>query len=95
MVTKRRNRLEATIIENLLIIKENAKLIEEFKASTDGVINTNDDAFKVVVIETDSSQVAPPPSSSIFDDDEDLTNQEIIEDSTDDEFDVVFDSIVI
>ena len=95
MVTKRRNRLGATRIENLLVIKENAKLIEEFKASTDRVINTNDDAFKAVVIETDNSQVAPPPTSMIFDDDEDLTNQEIIEDSTDDEFDVVFDSIVI
>ena len=95
MVTKRRNRLGATRIENLLVIKENAKLIEEFKASTDRVINTKDDAFKAVVIEKDISQVAPPPISRIFDDDEDISNQETLEDSTDDEFDVVFDSIVV
>ena len=95
MVTKRRNRLGASRIENLLIIKENAKLIEEYKASTGRVIVPNDDAFKAVVIETDNSQVVPPPTSSIFNADEDQTNEEIYEDSTDDEFDVVFDSIVI
>ena len=42
-----------------------------------------------------SALSGPAFNKDIFDDDEDISNQEILEDSTDDEFDVVFDSIVI
>ena len=56
-VTKRRNRLGVQRIENLLVIKENKKLVETFKQGSESNVDSDGDAFKVMEVETDESQV--------------------------------------
>ena len=98
MVTKKRHRLGPQRVENLLVLKENRKLLEEFKQNSSMSVDVGDDAFRAVVLEANTGLV---PISAIFDNDDELVigderhGVEIYseEDSTDDEFEVVFDSV--
>ena len=95
MVTKRRNRLGAQRIENLLVIKENKKLVEAFKQSSERNVDPDGDAFKAVEVETNESQVIPPPISDLFVAENDGVAEDFFDDSEDDDFEVVLDSIEI
>ena len=63
MVSKKRHRLGPWRVENLLVLKENKKLVEEFKHNGGWTVDLSDDAFKEVVLEADTSLVVPPPIS--------------------------------
>lgn len=94
MVSKKRHRLGPQRVENLLVLKENRKLAEEFKQNSCRKIDTGDDAFKAVVLEA----VNGTAISAVFDEvmlGDENTGDEIYsdEESTDDEFEVVFDRV--
>ena len=97
MVSKKRHRLGPGRIENLLILKENRRLVEEFKEKSGRVLGHIDDAFKVVELEADTRLVPPLFISELFasevydteeDDDEMCTTEE---ESSDNDFEIVFD----
>ena len=100
MVTKKRHRLGPGRVENLLILKENGKLVEEYKGQSVRVLEAKDDAFQDIELEEDASLVVlprPPPISDIFGTvgeedtgDGDISISDESSDS-DDEFEVVFD----
>ena len=90
MVSKKRHRLKSERVENLLVIKENRKLVEEFKERSGWNVEPSTDAFKAVLLEVDDSLVEAPPISAIFEEDEDIDGDDL---STDDEFEVVFESV--
>ena len=90
MVSKKRHRLKSERVENLLVIKENRKLVEEFKERSGRNVELSTDAFKAVLLEVDDSLVEAPPISAIFEEDEDIDGDDL---STDDEFEVVFESV--
>ena len=88
MVSKR---LGQKMVENLLVIKENGELVEEYKENCGRVFDLNDDAFKEVVIEADTDVLVIPPNSAVFEDSgEEMDSYEIM--SSDDEFEVVFET---
>ena len=91
MVSKKRHRLGSKRVENLLVIKENRKLVEEFKQRTGWnlELRSGSDVFGEVVLETDDRLVEALPISAIFNDDEELAVEEL---SSDDDFEVVFES---
>ena len=89
MVTKKRNSLGAERVENLIVLKENMRLVEEFR-ETDREMNavgdSRNDAFEGVKVLVEKDHVTAP-LSELFDDDQ--SENEIWEDSSDDEFEVV------
>lgn len=89
MVTKKRNSLGAERVENLIVLKENMRLVEEFR-ETDREMNavgdSRNDAFEGVKVLVEKDPVTAP-LSHVFDDDQ--SENEIWEDSSDDEFEVV------
>ena len=101
IVTKKRNRLGFKRIENLLVIKENKKLVEIFKENSDRIVDCSDDAFQAVVLEADNSLATTPSTSAsdIFDsevqgdfnEEQDMVGYE----TSDDEFEVVFDDVEV
>ena len=66
MVSKKRQRLGQKRMEDLLLIKENRELVEEYKENCGQVFDLNDDAFKEVVIEADTDVLVIPPNSAVF-----------------------------
>ena len=61
MATTRRNRLGTKRIEHLLVIKENAKLVEKVKEGNNRKIVIDSNAFEKVVIEVEPSQSQARP----------------------------------
>ena len=90
MVSKKRHRLKSTRVENLLVIKENRKLVEEFKERSGRNVEVSNDAFKSVIIEVDDSLVEAPPISALFEEAEETVGGDF---SSDDEFEVVCESV--
>ena len=90
MVSKKRHRLKSTRVENLLVIKENRKLVEEFKERSGRNVEVSTDAFKSVIIEVDDSLVEAPPISALFEEAEETDGGDF---SSDDEFEVVCESV--
>ena len=66
IVTKKRYRLKAQRVENLIVIKENRKLIEEFKEVTSYKLDNSDNDFQAVVLESNTLP-SVPAQSSVFD----------------------------
>ena len=98
MVSKKRHRLGPGRVENLLVLKENRKIAEEFRQNSGRDVDPSDDAFKVVVLEVDTSLVNPPPISAVFDSGEageGISEDEMSsdEESSDDEFEIVFNDV--
>ena len=94
----KRHRLGPGRVENLLVLKENRKLAEEFRQNSGRDVDPSDDAFKVVVLEVDTSLVNPPPISAVFDSGEageGISEDEMSsdEESSDDEFEIVFNDV--
>ena len=89
MVTKRRSRLGAERVENLIVLKENTRLVEEFHV-TDREMNvvrdSANDAFEGVEVLVEKGPVTAAPLSELFDD---QSENEVWDASSDDEFDVV------
>ena len=54
------------------------------------LVELSTDAFKAVLLEVDDSLVEAPPISAIFEEDEEIDGDDL---STDDEFEVVFESV--
>ena len=90
MVTKRRNSLGAARIESLLVLKENKKLVDEFRKKSEKKVNDNNvDAFEKVVIEAEGNPDIPPPRSDLFDEDGANEEEYMFEDSSDDDFEII------
>ena len=98
MITKKRNRLCAERVENLIVVKENKKILDEFKRNNSNKVkinvdnNEHKDAFKrvvIVAVEVPNPDNSPPPMMAVFDDDGCNEEEELCEDSSNDDFDVV------
>ena len=75
-------------------MKENAKLVEEFKESNDRKMVSDNDAFQKVVamVEAPPSQVCPPMSDVFATEYPEDSDGDLFDDSSDDEFEVQIES---
>ena len=99
MVTKKRFSLKAQRVENLIVLKENRKLVEEFMEVTSYQVVLEEDVFKKVLVEREVSE-ATPARSDAFVEDVEMAEEDVEEDvnylgydsdDSDDEFNVVLD----